>query len=82
MFTVAILLLPTSCGTTAEIEYVSVISSDEIPDFPILNYYEESQDGDFITVDSFWFQKIAEYKIKISDLKKILEKFENGEVEK
>lgn len=78
MFIVAILLLQTSCGTT-KIEYVSVIDAEDIPDFPVLNFYKESSDGKFITVDSFWFQNVAKTKSKIEAIKEMLKKSEEHE---
>lgn len=71
-----ILVLLTSCGTTKEIEYRSVICEQDIPDFPELYFYSESEDGTFVTVDSLWFQNVAKYKIKMEELKSILRRIE------
>ena len=75
IFIPAILLLQTSCGTT-RVEYVSLVAAEDIPNFPELNYYHESPDGEFITVDSFWFQNVAKVKVRIEAVKEILKRNE------
>ena len=74
--TAVILLLLTSCGTTKEIEYVSVITKEDIPEFPGLNYYAESADGEYVTVDAFWFQRVANLKLKLDDVREVLRRVE------
>lgn len=70
-------MLLQSCATNrVEFRYISIINSDDIPDFPQLEYMSESEDGDYITVDSLWFQKIAEYKIRVEGLKETLRELE------
>lgn len=79
IITAVILLQLTSCKTTKEIQYVSVITEEDIPEFPVLNYYAESADGNYVTVDSFWFQLIARYKLRINDLREVLRRTEELE---
>lgn len=70
-------MLLQSCATNrVEFRYISSINSDDIPDFPQLEYMSESEDGNYITVDSLWFQKIAEYKIRVEGLKETLSDIE------
>lgn len=70
-------MLLQSCATNrVEFRYISSINSDDIPDFPQLEYMSESEDGNYITVDSLWFQKIAEYKIRVEGLKETLRDIE------
>ena len=70
-------MLLQSCATNrVEFRYISSINSDDIPDFPQLEYMSESEDGNYITVDSLWFQKIAEYKIRLEGLKETLSDIE------
>ena len=76
IITVVILQLLTSCETTREIEYVSIITEEDIPYFPELNYYAESDDGEYVTVDAFWFQRVAEYKLKLDDVREFLRRVE------
>ena len=76
IITAVILLLQTSCRTTREIEYVSVITEEDIPEFPELNYYAESDDGEYVTVDAFWFQRVADYKLRMDDVKEVLRRVE------
>ena len=76
IITAVILLLQTSCRTTREIEYVSVITEEDIPEFPWLNYYAESADGEYVTVDAFWFQRVADYKLKLDDVREVLRRVE------
>ena len=71
-----ILVLLTSCETTREIKYVSVITEEDIPEFPVLNYYAESADGEYVTVDAFWFQRVADYKLRMDDVKEVLRRVE------
>ena len=71
-----ILVLLTSCGTTREIEYVSIITEEDIPEFPWLNYYAESADGEYVTVDAFWFQRVADYKLKLDEVREVLRRVE------
>lgn len=80
MFIAVILTLLLSCVTTKTIiEYETVLTEQDIPEFPELNYYEESENGELITVDSFWFQKVAEYKLKMEDLRTVLHLIEYRE---
>lgn len=70
-------MLLQSCATNkVEIRYISSINSDEVPDFPVLEYMSESEDGNYITVDSFWFQKVAEYKVRVEGIKETLKNIE------
>lgn len=76
MCIVATLLLPISCVVT-KTDFVADITAEDIPEFPELNYFEESENGENVTVDSFWFQCVADYKLKIESLKEILKKIES-----
>lgn len=70
-------MLLQSCATNrVEFRYISSINSDDIPDFPQLEYMSESEDGNYVTVDAFWFQRVADYKLRMDDVKEVLRRVE------
>lgn len=83
MFIAVILTLLLSCETTKTIiEYETVITEQDIPEFPELNHYAEMVNGEYVVVDAFWFQRVSEYKLKMEDLRTVLHLIEYREKNK